>query len=173
MNFGEVEDFAQGAADAIARFTVQFTLSTDQLDDDNYRLDGLEWHSICYGEDEIEIVPNDRRGIYAFAICKESEVLPPHCYVLYIGIAGRKSNRSLRERYRDYLNEKKVLKRDRIAFMIGTWHHVLRFYYAPVDQNITSDQLEGLERQLNSTLLPPFSQGDLEAEIKKQRRAFR
>lgn len=174
MNFGELEDFAQGASDAIAKFNVPFTLSTDQLIDDNYQLANLEWNSICYGNEEIENVPNDRRGIYAFAVCKESAVLPPHCYVLYIGIAGRKSDRSLRARYKDYLNQKKVLKRSaRIARMIGTWHDVLRFYYAPVDQDISSDQLEELERQLNSTLLPPFSEGDLEAGIKQQRRAFR
>ena len=57
--------------------------------------------------------------------------------------------------------------------MIGTWHPVLRFYFAPVDNAVTSEQLEELEKQLNSTLLPPFAEGDLEAGIKQQRRAFR
>ena len=57
--------------------------------------------------------------------------------------------------------------------MVGTWRAVLRFYFAPVDEDVTSAQLEELERQLNGKLLPPMSEGDLEAGIKKQRRAFR
>lgn len=172
-DFSEIDDFAQSASDAIARFKLEFILSSDQMNDDNYGLASLNWSSIPYGEDDINSIPDDRRGIYAFAVCKESAVLPPHCYVLYIGIAGRKSDRSLRERYRDYLNKKKVLKRDRIARMIGTWRSVLRFYFAPVDDGVSSEQLEELEKQLNGTLLPPLSEGDLEAGIKRQRRAFR
>lgn len=173
LDFSEIDDFAHGASNAIARFKIEFILSSDQMNDDNYELAGLNWSSIPYGVDDINNVPDDRRGIYAFAVCKESAVLPPHCYVLYIGIAGRKSDRSLRERYRDYLNAKKILKRDRIARMIGVWRSVLRFYYAPVDDGVTTEQLEELEKQLNGTLLPPLSEGDLEAGIKRKRRAFR
>jgi len=173
LDLGAIEDFASGAANAIAKFNVPFTLSTDQFARNDFVLGDLQWQSIPYGDAGLANVPDDRRGLYAFAICKESAVLPPHCYVLYIGIAGRKSDRSLRERYRDYLNEKKVLKRERIARMIGTWHPVLRFYFATVDEAITSDQLEELEKQLNSTLIPPFSEGDLEAGIKQKRRAFK
>lgn len=172
MDIAAIEDFASDAANAIAKFKVPFTLSTDQFGRDDFVIDPLQWQSIGYGDAEIANVPDDRRGIYAFAISKESTILPPHGYVLYIGIAGRKSNRSLRARYRDYLNAKQVLKRERIARMIGTWHPVLRFYFAAVDNAITSDQLEEMERQLNSTLIPPFSEGDLEAGLKKQRRAF-
>ena len=72
-------------------------------------------------------------------------VLPPHEYILYIGIAGYNSQRSLRERYKDYLNAKKVIKRAKIARMIGTWHEVLRFFFAPVEtamfQTMTSRRL--------------------------------
>lgn len=173
MNIAALEDFASDAANAIAKFSVPFTLPTDQFGRNDFVIDPLHWESISYGEAEIANIPDDRRGLYAFAICKQSTVLPPHGYVLYIGIAGRKSNRSLRARYRDYLNERSVLKRERIARMIGAWHPVLRFYFAAVDNAVTSAQLEELERQLNSTLLPPFAEGDLEAGIKQQRRAFR
>ena len=173
IDFDDIDDFARGAVEAIAQFKLEFILPSDRLIDENYPLAELEWHSVPYGADNLGAVPDDRRGIYAFAICKESVVLPPHCYVLYIGIAGRKSDRSLRARYSDYLNAKKILKRDRIARMIGTWRSVLRFYYAPVDNDVTSEQLEELERELNGTLLPPLSEGDLEAGIKRQRRAFR
>ena len=56
--------------------------------------------------------------------------------------------------------------------MIVDWHDVLRFFFAPVDDSVSSDDLKKLERQLNNALLPPFSRGDLDAGIKSQRRAF-
>lgn len=92
---------------------------------------------------------------------------------MYIGIAGRRSERSLKARYKDYLNPQKVIKRERIARMIANWQDVLRFYFAPVDSGITSTQLEKMEAQLNSAMLPPCSDGDLEADTKSKRRAFR
>ena len=56
--------------------------------------------------------------------------------------------------------------------MIGTWHQVLHFFYAPVDDDVSNDELKALEIRLNTALMPPFSEGDLEAEIKQKRRAF-
>ena len=91
---------------------------------------------------------------------------------MYIGIAGRDSDRPLRARYKDYLNERKVMKRKTIARMIGTWHSVLRFFFAPVDADVSPSDLKTLERQLNTALLPPFSVGNLEAKIKATRSAF-
>lgn len=173
IDFEDIDDFAARAADAVGKYRQEFILSPEQIAGFNYPADVLEWRSIPYGEDEIDEVPNDRRGVYAFAVCTNGTALPPHCYVLYIGIAGRKSNRSLRERYRDYLNARKILKRERIARMIGCWRSILRFYYAPVDPAMSSEELEELEKQLNGALLPPMAEGDLEATIKAQRRAFR
>ena len=148
-------------------------LSPERLTAGDYSLDALNWDSIPYGESEIEQVPDNQRGIYAFVIHEANKVHPPHGYILYIGIAGRNSNRPLRDRYRDYLNEKKVLKRARIARMIGTWHSVLHFYFAPVASTMSSEDLERLETQLNDAFLPPFSEGDLSAETRTMRRAYR
>ncbi len=102
-----------------------------------------------------------------------SPILPPHGYILYIGIAGRDSQRSLRARYRDYLNGKKVIKRPRIARMIGDWHTVLKFFFAPIEDDVPNDHLLTLERQLNTALMLPFAEGDLEAGTRAKRRAFR
>lgn len=166
-------DFANQMHGEIGKFTVAVTLSPEKLMAGNYCVGELSWESVRYGEDECNEVPNDRRGVYAFAICHEDGVLPPYGCVLYIGIAGHNSNRSLRQRYKEYLNAKKVCKRDRIARMIGTWHKVLRFYYAPVDDDMASENLQKLERQLNTALLPVFAEGDLDADVKRKRRAFR
>ena len=68
---------------------------------------------------------------------------------------------------------KKIMKRPHIANMIGNWNQVLRFFYAPIDDTVTSEELETLEKNLNVALLPPFSKGDLEAEIKQMLGAFK
>lgn len=172
MKLDSLIDFANKATDEIAKYTVSFTLSSPKIQVNQHIIPALKWESIKYGTAELNKVPNDKRGIYAFAICQHNDVLPPHGYILYIGIAGYRSNRSLRERYQDYLNEKQVSKRARIARMIGTWHEVLRFYFAPVEKNISSEDLKQLEIQLNTALMPPFSKGDLDADIKQKRRAF-
>lgn len=173
MDLESVVDFVNTAHDEVGKFMVEVTLSPDKLLADDYCVEELAWTSVPYGDADVDTVPNDRRGVYAFAICHENDVLPPNGCVLYIGIAGRDSNRSLRERYKDYLNAKKVLKRERIARMIGTWHKILRFYFAPVDDEMTPEDLKKLEKQLNTALLPMFSEGDLEAGTKRKRRAFR
>jgi len=174
MNLKSLVDFATEAHDEVGKYRIEgMILSPEKMRFGSFCVPSLTWQSIKYGEAEVDQVPDDRRGVYAFALCQQSAVLPPHGYVLYIGIAGRKSQRSLRARYKDYLNEKKVKKRSRIARMIGTWHDVLRFYFVPVDDTFKSAELEKLEKQLNTALMPPFSEGDLEAETKKKRRAFK
>ena len=53
--------------------------------------------------------------------------------------------------------------------MIGTWHNVLRFYFAPVEDDVSTEDLQEIEKQLNTALMPTFSEGDLEADVKKKR----
>lgn len=173
MDLNSVVDFVNQAQDEIGKFKFDVILSPDKLQRNDYILDGLTWNSILYNDaDELEKIPNDKRGLYAFAICHPSQVLPPHGYILYIGIAGRNSDRPLRARYKDYLNAKKVKKRARIARMIGTWHEVLRFYFAPVDDDLSTEDLQEIEKQLNTALMPTFSEGDLEADVKKKRSMY-
>lgn len=172
MNLDCLIDFANEATADIAKYKIPVVLNADNILADGHAVETLNWQSISYGEAELDSVPDDKRGIYAFAICRLSAVLPPHSYILYIGIAGRNSDRTLRDRYKDYLNQRKVIKRVRIARMIGTWHQVLRFFFAPVDEDVSSDDLQRLEIQMNTAFMPPFSEGDLEAKTKLKRRAF-
>ena len=172
MNLAPLIDFAEKATQEIAKYKFSVSLSPTRMKAAEQSIRSLVWNSISYGKAEIDKVPKDKRGIYAFAICQQSVVLPPHGYILYIGIAGRDSQRPLRERYRDYLNPSKVRKRDRIAFMIGTWHEVLRFFFAPVGEEVSSDELLALEEQLNDALMPPFSEGDFSANVRQMKRAF-
>lgn len=173
MDLSSVVDFVNNAHDEIGKFRFEITLSPDKLMAEDYGLEHLTWNSVLYGPEGVNEVPDDCRGVYAFAICHENNVLPPSCCILYVGIAGRSSDRALRDRYKDYLNTRKVIKRERIARMIGTWHKVLRFYFASVGDDVSSDDLQELERQLNSALLPVFSRGDLDAATRRKVRAFR
>ena len=174
MSFDLLRDFANEANREVGDFRLDFILSPDKMRRDDYDIDELTWDSIQFGDDaEIEKIPNDKRGVYALIICQPSKVLPPHGYVIYIGIAGRRSDRPLRERYRDYLNEKRVQKeRPHLAYAIGTWQNVLRFYFAPVDDGFSSEDLEKLEEQINTALMPPYSFSDLEADTKRKKKAF-
>lgn len=173
LNLDAIKDFADRATDEVAKYTFSVTLSPTRMEAAGECAYSLTWDSISYGRAEIEKVPNDKRGIYAFAICQQSSELPPHGYILYIGITGLNSQRHLRARYAEYLNERSVIKRARIARMIGTWHNVLRFFFAPVEDDVTSDELIALEKRLNDAVMPPFSEGDFTAEIRRMRRAFR
>ena len=173
MDLTEIVDFADAVGMEIANYAPGFVLNPERLMSNNFVVPNLSWQAISYGHAGVDQVPDDKRGVYAFAVRVEGSVLPPHGYIMYIGIAGRDSERSLRARYRDYLNPKKVMKRKAIAKMIGSWHRVLQFIFAPVDDTVTSDDLQLLERQLNSALIPPYSQNDIEADLRAQRRAWR
>ena len=167
----ELEDFVNASAEPLKyRFTV--LLEPDKVVAADSALQPLAWHSIPYGHDEIHKVPDNKRGIYAFAISYPSHALPLHSYILYIGIAGHDSRRSLRARYRDYLNRRSLLKRERIARMVVCWGPILRFLFAPVEETVTSDDLKSIERRLNTAFMPPLSIKDLDAETRQRMRAF-
>ena len=169
----KLKDFVSQAREDVQKYKIEFILNTDRLVRKDYAVGNLRWKSIDYLTGDKDLVPNDKRGVYAFAICRENQMLPPHGYILYVGIAGRNSNRSLRARYGDYLSESKVLKRPKIARMIVDWERVLKFYFAPVDNDVTSEALQELEKQLNEALIPPLVEGDLDAKTKAKRRAFK
>ena len=172
LDLGVIRDRVDLAAQKFAKFKVTFALNPEFMSATTYRLDSLSWSSVRYGLDDAHKVPNDKRGVYAFVVSHCGDVLPPHGYVLYVGIAGRRSDRPLQARYRDYLNTKKILKRDNITAIVGNWSDVLHFAYAPVPDSLSPDDLMALEVEIASALLPPFSKGDLKATIKKMKRMY-
>ncbi len=172
MKLDPLKDFADKVTQELRKYEIEFTLSPEKMKASGRGTRSLVWDSISYGSTEIEKVPNDKRGVYAFAVCQLSGVLPPHGYILYIGVAGRNSQRPLRERYKDYLYPSRIRRRPGISAMIGTWSEVLRFFFAPVDEGVSSDQLLTIEKQLINSLMPPFSVGDLAADVRFMKRAF-
>lgn len=157
----------------ISKFKFSVILSPEKMMTDEYVVESLNWSSIRFdSSNELEKVPADKRGIYAFAVRYRSNILPDHGYILYIGIAGIGEERSLRQRYQEYLQQSRVRSRKNILRIIATWYDVLRFYFAPVDDSLSNEDLLKLEKQLNTALLPPFSQKDLEGVTKAKRSAF-
>ena len=174
MDFEEIEDFANKADKDVGRFFIRdVNLSPERLLATDFEIDVMKWNSISYmDEKSYSKIPSDKRGIYAFGISVENKVFPPNSLIMYIGIAGRKSDRSLRDRFRDYCSKSKILERPKINRMIANWRHVLLFFYAPVEDDVTSETLEKFEEQLAGSFMPAMGSGDLEIELKKSRRAF-
>jgi hypothetical protein len=113
-----------------------------------------------------------QRGVYAFIIRSNFADLPPHGYVMYIGITGITSKtRTLDVRYGEYLKHQKVVKskkRTGINHMLRIWRDCLHFFYAPLAPGI---DLKQLEIALNDCLIPPFVQNDFSATIKDAKKA--
>ena len=132
----------------------------------------FRWNSIRFDKNEIQSVPNDQRGLYAFIIADQRAFLPVHGYIMYIGIAGRDSDRSLRARYEDYFKQSEIERRPAVRRMIVTWHPILRFHFAPVDDNVPSTDLKAMERRLITAFLPPCCKDDIEADTMEMMAAF-
>lgn len=173
MDLSKLVDLVRDAEEKVGRYRVdRIFLSPEQMKSTAYCVSSLAWQAVAYNATDLTPIPDDRRGIYAFVVREHNAFLPPHGYVMYIGIAGRDSERSLRERFADYHNHSKVAKRMRVARMIALWKDVLWFYFTPVDDEMSSTDLESLEKQLNAALMPPVTEGDIEATIKNARKAF-
>ena len=179
MNLDALIDAADRDTETFGRYKLSFVLVQDKLLNAGEAFPLLRWNSIRYANDsDLHLVPDNKRGIYAFSISWPTASTPEHGYLLYIGLAGRdprnpeRSPRSLRERYSDYLKESYVKSRPTIRRMIAYWSAVLQFSFAPVDDNISYNDLKRLERHLNDTFVPPFSQADYSTEVRRKRPAF-
>lgn len=171
--FEEYEDFANQIAVELQQFTFSITLSPKLLQKVDFELESLNWKSINFRRAELDKLPDDKRGIYALVISNNGPVLPQHGCVMYVGIAGKSSDRPLRERCKDYFSARKNIKdRPHVAKLIGSWHEVLKLFYAPVESDFSTEKLLKLEKQINDCLLPYYSRGDLSAEVKHKRKAF-
>ena len=169
----QIDDFNEQINREIASFELRdVILNPDYLLAEDFVIQHLDWCSIKFERNEMGKVPHDKRGVYGFAIGVESDVLPPHGYILYIGMAGRNSDRPLRERCSDYLTPSKVIKRRRIKRAMN-WRRVLRLIFAPVDDAVPTEDIELLESQLNTAFISPFAEQDMDADLRETRGAWR
>ena len=161
-------DFVQ-ETDDLKSFAVRFVLSPRQWETFQCPT-SLTWHRVKFDRPNATVVPT-ATGIYAFIVEYPGFQLPPHGYIMYIGITKRDGGGNLRKRYRQYLDEKRVLKRAKVHYMLNKWSQHLYFHYAEVTD--PQCDIRDLEQRLCDAMVPPYNKNDFSAMIRKQVQAFR
>ncbi len=160
-------DFVQ-ETDELKSFAMRFVLSPRQWATFSTPVN-LSWHRVKFETTNVNNVP-ESKGIYAFVVEYPDSQFPPHGYVMYVGITKCDGGGSLRKRYRQYLSEKRFLKRARINYMLNKWSQQLFFHYAEV-ADARCNVLD-LEQRLCDAMIPPCNKNDFSAKIRKQVQAF-
>lgn len=146
----------------VRTYRVSFLLWKEQWDAYIAPPISLNWKCVKFEENSAIQIPKEK-GVYAFVVEPRIAQLRSHGYVMYIGETGHKSQRHLRKRFGDYLNDKKKPKRNLIHSMLTTWEDYLYFYYVEVDSS--QMDIKQLEQKLLDTFTPPFSQTGYSAEV--------
>ena len=126
-----------------------------------------EWTEVKFGNDTAKCVPKTP-GIYAFCIAIDCDIAPRNVVVAYIG----KSEKSLRDRFRNYLSERKWgSRRNHIRRLFKHWGNDLYFSYWSIS-DISCD-LKEIELTLNDAIVPPFVTNDYSATVRREVHMFR
>lgn len=129
----------------------------------------LNWQKVKFDAAGKAHVPEER-GLYIFTLEVENLGLPPHGYIMYIGITGNTSNANLRKRYAQYLLEaKKGTGRPLVVFMLNEWKGDLFFNFIPVPDKTVD--LAVIEQSFINTVIPPINASDFDGEIGPAKKA--
>ncbi|NOH18502.1 hypothetical protein [Vibrio cyclitrophicus] len=125
-------------------------------------LPNLQWNKVPFCKASRARVPREK-GVYAFVLEFSHNFLPNSSHVLYIGKGGDiTSKNNLWKRYYDYMRTEKKNDRPRIHEMLCQWKGHLTYYYATVDQGVSTGTVE---ETLLDVLIPPYNRGDFSAEL--------
>lgn len=129
----------------------------------------LDWKKERFNQSRLASIPQ-HRGIYAFTLEMAEAKLPPHGYILYVGITGDTSNSNLRTRYGQYLqNLRSENGRPAIVYMLKNWPRDLFFNFVALPN--TNVDLARLERAFINCIMPPVNKRDIEAKLSAAVRA--
>lgn len=129
----------------------------------------LVWKKVRFDSQGRKNVP-DERGLYAFTLELTPSALPPHGYILYVGITGQDSKGTLNSRYRQYERERDQEKgRPRIVYMLKKWAGDIHFNFAPISD--AKVNLKDVERSFLDAVIPPMNSADFSADIVRARKA--
>jgi hypothetical protein len=122
----------------------------------------LKWECQKFNEINLSKIPASR-GIYAFVLVPEYNNFIETKYLFYTG----KTNRTLRKRYRDYLNEKagKGKPRKKVFKMLNQYNGHLYFYYSKITNPSDVDECE--ECMIN-TFVPQVNTQIPKAKVKHE-----
>ncbi len=108
-------------------------------------------------------VPQER-GIYAFTVELVPTKLPPHGYILYVGITGDDSNANLQKRYNQYLrNLQNEDGRPAVYYMMKNFKNHLFFNFVALPDKAVD--LGKMETAFINSVMPPVNKRDLDASI--------
>lgn len=109
------------------------------------------WKSVPFTKSSAKYIPDRKHGLYTFVLCPKVAAHPKNHFVLYVGKADRTS---LRQRFQQYLQEMKKLKRAQICYALNKYDGYLEFCFTTVRQQ--GDIAPG-EDALISALWPPLN----------------
>jgi hypothetical protein len=156
-------------SDELKVWEQRFTLSPNRWNSAKIAVN-LKWLYVPFDEQSLNDVPKTR-GLYAFVIAHRQTYFPPHGYIMYVGITGDKAaNRSLRIRFKDYLDERDAGGRPKIVNILNKYRDNILFYYAELPDR--SQSLKSIEDEMLSALIPPCNEA-FSGEIKKAIKACR
>ena len=122
----------------------------------------LNWQTYPFDIEYIAEIPA-LTGIYSLVI-NPGVTNHPQRYLCYIG----KSDRTLRDRYLEYLRESNNIKgRPKLLRLLNKWKSYIEFCYVPVQNGNAKE----LEEKLLDAFIPPFN-SIFSAEINKVVKAF-
>lgn len=138
------------------------------------QLEALSWTTVRYCEaaknGHIDDLDKHRIGIYVFIARPEHQIMSLPHFVLYVGIAGENSNRSLRDRLRDYFRIRQIQKRENIHKFLQLYYHETYIMYTYFDG--PSEDLKALEVALHEFFQPKIPIREYSPETKSARRAW-
>ncbi len=123
------------------------------------------WDSTSFQRNCSDSVPDDKHGVYTFAIAPGVAEHPLLYLVTYVGKAGKMT---LRARFLSYFNEKRNLKRPHIGRFLRQYEGFIMFSFCPVEDASTISQIED---ELINALIPPLNR-KLPAKVSAMVRAF-
>jgi len=146
--------------DGLRKYRKTFILSPEQWQLLN--IPRLAWRNVKFSRENKVNIPQVR-GIYLFMIKNETNLLPPHGYIAYVGLTGDDRERTLNDRYGDYLRDQSRPKRIHIYELLNRWRNDIYFYFAEIPDRAVS--LSEIETNLLDSLIPPYNRKDFTGEF--------
>lgn len=110
------------------------------------------WKSVPFAKNSAKSVPQKEHGLYTFILCPKVASHPKNHFVLYVGKAQKTT---LRERFQQYLQEMKKVKRSQICYALNKYNSYLEFCFITVPNQ---EDIGPGEDALLTALMPPFNE---------------
>lgn len=141
--------------------------------DNFYGLKAEDWKCVKFYDesgnvsDEVKRIPSDKGGIYIYVVKPVILPIAECAYIMYIGRAhnnGKSIN--LRKRVFHYINESNDMYKGRIQIrkLFNIYKKYLYVMYIQMDNN---DDIDKLEKELVSAIVPPINDDLMQPSLKK------